>query len=320
MPLSVHLFCLVLYGFQLSAHDFLGGFVYFWPNNPLVSSCLPDFRTPGSGLYDNLQKFDLPRAEAVFDIEYFKEKPDAFYCLARDLWPGAHRPTLTHRFLRLLADKGLLHAVYTQNIDGLERRAGVPPARLVECHGTFATARCVACTRAADPAAVRAAVMAGTRPLCAQPRGAEPGACGGLLKPDVVFFGESLPQGFGERSEADLGACDLLLVLGTSLAVMPFARLPQRVGPCVPRALFNNEVVGDFRPPSDASNYRDVVVQGACDAGVRRFCEALGWAKDLEAVEGQPQRAMPQPAAKPSGPRRAVAKGKPRRSGSVARK
>jgi hypothetical protein len=79
-----------------------------------VAAGIPDFRTPGTGLYDNLQKYNLPYAEAVFDIQYYQMNPHPFIKLASELWPDRHRPTLTHSFIALLAEKQLLLRNYTQ--------------------------------------------------------------------------------------------------------------------------------------------------------------------------------------------------------------
>lgn len=138
-----------------------------------VSAGIPDFRSPGTGLYDNLQKYNLPTPEAIFEINYFRSNPKAyvlsllllclgdtesnsFYTLAKELLPGTHKPTPTHYFLRLvsralvarsrrshaapmqLQDKGLLLRIYTQNIDTLERVAGIDGDKLVEAHGCVA--------------------------------------------------------------------------------------------------------------------------------------------------------------------------------------
>ncbi|XP_072906100.1 NAD-dependent protein deacetylase sirtuin-3, mitochondrial isoform X6 [Hemitrygon akajei] len=108
-------------------------------------SGIPDFRSPGSGLYDNLQQYDVPYPEAIFDIGYFAHNPEPFFAVARQLYPGHCKPNYTHYFVRLLHQKGLLLRMYTQNIDGLERRAGIPPEKLVEAHGTFSTATCTIC-------------------------------------------------------------------------------------------------------------------------------------------------------------------------------
>ena len=82
---------------------------------------IPDFRTPGTGLYDNLSKYNLPFPEAVFDLGFYKNNPDPFVQLASELWPGLkHSPTITHSFIALLEKKGLLLRNYTQNIDMLD--------------------------------------------------------------------------------------------------------------------------------------------------------------------------------------------------------
>ena len=84
----------------------------------LFSTC----RTPGTGLYDNLQQYSIPYPEAIFDIDYFHVNPRPFFTLAKELYPsGKYRPNYIHYFVRLLHDKGLLLRMYTQNIDGLER-------------------------------------------------------------------------------------------------------------------------------------------------------------------------------------------------------
>lgn len=87
-----------------------------------VAAGIPDFRTPGTGLYDNLRTYDLPYPEAVFDVDFYRRDPHPFVRLASELWPGLHKyyPTLTHSFITLLHQKGLLVRCYTQNIDGLE--------------------------------------------------------------------------------------------------------------------------------------------------------------------------------------------------------
>jgi NAD-dependent histone deacetylase SIR2 len=104
-----------------------------------TSAGIPDFRSPETGLYANLARLNLPYAEAVFDIAYFRNRPEPFYTLARELYPGKYRPTITHSFITLLHKKGLLLKLFTQNIDCLEREAGVPGDLIIEAHGSFAT-------------------------------------------------------------------------------------------------------------------------------------------------------------------------------------
>ncbi|XP_016101368.1 NAD-dependent protein deacetylase sirtuin-3-like isoform X1 [Sinocyclocheilus grahami] len=236
-------------------------------------SGIPDFRTPGSGLYDNLQQYNLPYAEAIFEINYFHHNPNPFFALAKELYPGNYQPNLTHYFIRLLHDKGQLLRMYTQNIDGLERMAGIPPKMLVEAHGTFATATCTVCRRDYEGEELRNDIMEGTIPKCP--------TCKGIIKPDIVFFGEELPQQFFTYL-TDFPIADLLIVMGTSLEVEPFASLAGAVHGSVSRLLINRDLVGPFAWGSQRHN--DVADLGDVVSGVKKLVELLGWKQELEAL------------------------------------
>lgn len=229
---------------------------------------IPDFRSPGTGLYSNLARLNLPYAEAVFDIQYFREHPEPFYYLAKELYPGKFYPTVSHAFIALLHKKGLLHVDFTQNIDCLERHAGVPDARIVEAHGSFATQRCIDCRVEFDDDRMRKHVEDGVVPHCDD--------CNGLVKPDIVFFGEPLPASFRENSHKAVMA-DMVIIIGTSLSVYPFAGLADMVPAGVPRLLLNKQPVHRVGDRSD-----DVVEIGPCDDGVRRLADLLGWRDELE--------------------------------------
>ncbi|EEY16094.1 NAD-dependent deacetylase sirtuin-2 [Verticillium alfalfae VaMs.102] len=133
----------------------------------LTPPVVPDFRSPGTGLYANLARLKLPYAEAVFDIDYFQKHPEPFYCLAKELYPGRFHPTVSHAFIALLAQKGLLLMNFTQNIDCLERSAGVPSDLIIEAHGSFATQRCIACQAPFPDDAMRRHVLDEVVPRCA---------------------------------------------------------------------------------------------------------------------------------------------------------
>ena len=249
-----------------------------------TSAGIPDFRSPDTGLYANLARLDLPYAEAVFDISYFRQNPAPFYSLAHELYPGKYRPTVAHLFVRLLHDKGHLLKLFTQNIDCLERDAGVPAEKIVEAHGSFATHSCVECKTAYPDARMREAVAAKEIPRCMAP------GCGGLVKPDIVFFGEQLPKAFLLNRTLP-AAADLCLVMGTSLSVQPFASLPGFCAEGVPRVLINRERVGGLGSRPD-----DVLILEDCDAGVRRLAAELGWANELERLwrETHPDEVRPE--------------------------
>ncbi|XP_057693416.1 NAD-dependent protein deacetylase sirtuin-3, mitochondrial isoform X2 [Corythoichthys intestinalis] len=236
-------------------------------------SGIPDFRSPGSGLYDNLQQYNLPYAEAIFEIAFFHHNPKPFFALAKELYPGNYQPNTTHYFVRLLHEKRLLLRMYTQNIDGLERLAGIPPEMLVEAHGTFATATCTVCRRKYAGEDLRPEVMSGLIPKCP--------TCTGVVKPDIIFFGEELPPHFFKYL-TDFPFADLLIIMGTSLEVEPFASLAGAVRGSVPRLLINRDLVGPFALQN--SRPCDVVLLGDIVSGVHSLVDALGWNQELEAL------------------------------------
>lgn len=238
-----------------------------------TSSGIPDFRTPGSGLYDNLQKFNIPYPEAIFDIDFFTHNPKPFFALAKELYPGKYKPNIVHYFVKLLNDKGLLLRCYTQNIDGLERLAGIPPNKLVEAHGTFSTASCHLCYSPFPVMEARNCILNGGSPRCRR--------CYGVVKPDVVFFGEDLPKRFKKCSK-DFPKADLLIVMGTSLEVAPFANIVDTLPPNVPRLLLNRDLVGPFTKKPLKST--DVAALGELNDLTRRLVHYLHWQDEMDKV------------------------------------
>lgn len=248
---------------------------------------IPDFRSPKTGLYHNLKKLKLDYPEQVFEIDFFRRKPEPFFQLAQELYPAKFKPTLTHCFIKMLHDKKLLLQCFTQNIDTLERRAGIPDDKIVEAHGSFAGNHCISprCGAEADSKLTEETIMQQKIPRCDK--------CGSLVKPDIVFFGEGLPEVFFERIK-HFGKADLLLVMGTSLQVQPFASLPDRVRRDCPRVLLNLEEVGHFTRPLD------VVHIGKCDESVQELARLCGFEKDLQDVfeqfHGKPKKEESLPA------------------------
>ncbi|RWA07944.1 hypothetical protein EKO27_g7164 [Xylaria grammica] len=215
---------------------------------------IPDFRSPKTGLYHNLARLNLPHPEAVFDIDFFRENPQPFYALAKELYPGNFHPTISHAFVALLAKKKLLCMLFTQ----ISTVSSGPPAAVSTAKNPFPTPRCVSVSSRPPPQTVPAR------------------AVGGLVKPDIVFFGEQLPSRFFDNVTVPELA-DLVIVVGTSLTVHPFARLPRLARDRVPRLLLNMERVGDFGTRAD-----DVLCLGACDDGIRELADELGWRDELE--------------------------------------
>lgn len=249
-----------------------------------VSAGIPDFRSPTSGLYSD------KRYQNAFSYDKLHEDPELFYNLLRDVFypvtTGEYKPTPTHHFFRLLHDKGLLRRLYTQNVDTLDRRVGLPLDKIVEAHGTLAVASCAAhCGAPTDMDYFWACVGERKVARC---------KCGGLIVPDVVFFGQGMPAEFIRRKDDDLAKADLIIVLGTSLVVYPFAGMVNQVSLLTPRLLINKtrsgpfQYIGTGKDESDTSNYRDVAHLSPCDDGVQELCKHLGWLPELDALSAAP--------------------------------
>lgn len=235
------------------------------------SAGIPDFRTPGTGLYDNLELYNLPYPEAVFDVDFYQKDPQPFCSLAKEIWPGLkYSPTLTHSFLKLLSKKNKLLRNYSQNIDGLEFLAEIPSEQIIECHGHFRTASCIKCGNPMDGDECKRIILeTDETPKCGKKK------CGGHVKPDIVFFGEGLPRRFHSLLKTDLAKADLLIVIGTSLMVGPVNGIPRMVK--CKRVLLNRELVGDFKEDSD----QDIFYGGDCDDSVITLAKVLGWDEEL---------------------------------------
>lgn len=254
-----------------------------------TSAGIPDFRSPSTGLYANLEKYHLPYPEAIFEIGYFKKHPEPFFALAKELYPGQFKPTVCHYFIRLLKEKGLLLRCYTQNIDTLERVAGLEPEDLVEAHGTFYTSHCVSpvCRQEYPLSWMKEKIFSEVTPKCEK--------CQNVVKPDIIFFGENLPPRFFSCMQSDFKKVDLLIIMGTSLQVQPFASLISKAPLSTPRLLINKEKTGQTDPflgmmmglgggmDFDSKKaYRDVAWLGDCDQGCLALADLLGWKKELE--------------------------------------
>jgi len=235
----------------------------------------------------------MPEPECMFDIKYFRQNPQIFYSFAHELWPGNHQPTPTHHFIALLEKKGKLLRNYTQNIDALEQKASIQ--NVLECHGSFRTASCMTCGRKVDGLILHQQIVNkqiaycrvchklkedGTTPI--SPVQTDP--CYGVMKPDIVFFGEGLPKSYDRHLESDRNRCDLLIVIGSSLKVHPVASLLSLMPAPVPTVLINREVVG-------GPNKFDVELLGNCDDVILALCQKLNWSL----VNGEMKRSSHSP-------------------------
>jgi NAD-dependent histone deacetylase SIR2 len=223
-----------------------------------VAAGIPDFRTPEIGLYAKVAKFNLPYPEAVFSLEFFKDNPYPFYQVAREFLMYQPKPVAAHYFIKKLNDEGQLFMNYTQNIDGLELDAGLPADKLIQAHGHMRSARCLDCSKEySDMKEFMKCLEEERLWLCSDCNPEVEGALKeelnsgaedernfkGLVKPDIVFFGEALPKIFHSSFET-IRHADLVIVMGTSLKVFPFAFLVSCISDDVPVVLINRENPG----------------------------------------------------------------------------
>ena len=127
---------------------------------------IPDFRSKDTGLYSKLEHLGLSDPQEVFDIHIFREDPSIFYSIAKDILPTEKKYSPTHAFIRLLQDKGKLLTNYTQNIDNIEANAGVQAEKIVQCHGSFASATCVKCHYKTEGESIVEDIKKGIVPEC----------------------------------------------------------------------------------------------------------------------------------------------------------
>lgn len=178
-----------------------------------TESGIPDFRSPKTGLWTQY-------SEKIVEIDFFKQHPEVFYnFLVTNLQStfGA-TPNFSHYFLSQYEAKGVIKGVITQNIDGLHQKAG--SKNVLELHGNLTDAICLNCGKKfRTDIIIKTFVEHNVVPRC---------SCGGIIKPNVVFFGELLPQSVLSESYFLAEHCDLFIVLGSSLLVTPAALLPYK--------------------------------------------------------------------------------------------
>ena len=218
-----------------------------------TASGIPDFRSPG-GLWE---RYD----PSLFYIEVFHERPDyvwnLYAGLVRELWDK--KPNPAHEALAKLEEAGYLAAVITQNIDGLHQKAG--SRNVIEVHGNAYRARCVSCGSVYPISEALSMLAEGRPPRCSR--------CGGLLKPDVVFFGEPLPRRAWMEAVRLASTSRVFLVAGSSLVVGPANMLPVYASRNGARLI----IVNLTRTPLDGD--ADIVVRGRVEEVLPRIAELV---------------------------------------------
>ena len=267
---------------------------------------IPDFRSKSTGLYSQLENLGLAinDPQEVFNIEVFRDDPSIFYSVAKNILPENKRQfTPTHAFIAMLQNKGKLLTNYSQNIDNIEANAGIRKEKLVQCHGSFATATCQRCGHQVSGDTIFDDVKAGKIPRCVQcitalrsnrmtkrkrsknsassrrsRRGYDDDSSdedydiptAGVMKPDITFFGEALPDEFGRRLvDHDRHVVDLVIVIGTSLKFAPVSEVVPYLPADIPQIYIS-------RTPVSHINF-DIDLLGDCDVVVSELCRRAGW-------------------------------------------
>lgn len=273
---------------------------------------IPDFRSKDIGLYQKLEHLGLSDPQEVFDISLFREDPTIFFSVAKDILPDIKQYTPTHKFIYMLQQRGKLLTNYSQNIDNIEANAGILPEKLIQCHGSFATATCVECKYQVPGETIFDDIKKGNIPRCdrcisRQRAALKPAAMkrkrssngndkkkrrsssedddnsdynlpeAGIMKPDITFFGEALPDRFSDRLTGhDKDLVDLVIVMGTSLKVAPVSEVVPYLPAEIPQMYIS-------RDPVKHVNF-DIDLLGDCDIVIEELCRRLGWDLDHEAM------------------------------------
>jgi NAD-dependent deacetylase len=215
-----------------------------------VESGIPDFRSPG-GLWERYNPAEYGTIWA------FRDDAAKVWKMIREMSEVVDRarPNPAHLGLAHLQRLGLLHAIITQNIDSLHQKAGA--TRVIEYHGSSRTLSCLTCEARYDAEAKKEEFP----PRC---------ACAEILKPDVVFFGETIPLDALRESQQLASSCDALLVIGTSAEVAPANTIPRTAKLAGARIIEIN-----VQPTALTDSFTDVFLQGKASSMITRLVEEV---------------------------------------------
>ncbi len=209
-----------------------------------TESGIPDFRSPG-GIWTQMAPIDFQ--DFVTSAEMRKEAWRRRFAMEETF--ATVRPNAGHKAIAELVAKGTVSHVITQNIDNLHQDSGVPAEKIIELHGNTRYAKCLDCGRRHELAPIRGHFEKhGAPPDCE--------ACGGLLKTATISFGQAMPEEEMARAGEATRACELFLVLGSSLVVYPAAGFPALAKRCGARLVIVN------REPTEQDEIADLVLHG----------------------------------------------------------
>jgi NAD-dependent deacetylase len=223
-----------------------------------TESGIPDFRSPG-GVWS--------RMKPIYFDEFVNSEEKRREAWTRTFsgvagWVGA-TPNAGHRIIAQWVEQGRVSSVITQNVDNLHQESGVPADRVIELHGNASYATCLDCGLRHELAVLKQSFLGTDEiPSCRE--------CGGIVKSATISFGQAMPEAMMMRARAETMACDLFIVLGSSLVVYPAAGFPlmaARNGASL--AIVNRE-------PTEQDEYADLVINDEIGPVLSEVNEALG--------------------------------------------
>jgi NAD-dependent deacetylase len=212
-----------------------------------TESGIPDFRSPG-GVWQKYNPEDFYYQKFISS----EESREKYWQMSREFYEPLKnaQPNAAHQAVAELEKMGKLDCVITQNIDNLHQRAGSSPQKVIELHGTAVSVSCLSCRKKYPREEIQSWLLRGVKaPRC--------DACGGILKPDTVSFGQSMPVKETEEAFHRARNCDLFIVIGSSLVVQPAATVPLEAKESGAKLVIIN------RDPTYHDSYADVVIHGS---------------------------------------------------------
>jgi len=233
---------------------------------------IPDFRSKDGCFAQVQKKYNLSYPEQLFQLSSFKQNPGPFYDFCKGFNIDHCKPTKTHLFMGYLCKKNIVKKIYTQNVDGLELKAGVPINKMVFAHGKITEAACPSCGKEYDINVLKNEYVMKDKIMYCE-------SCNTPIKPKVIFYGESLPISFILNFIFIFG-CDLAFIMGSSLRVYPFNQLPDKLPSGTWRVFVNKEKVDDFFNFDDSYS-KDLFLEGYSDEIIDKLVQDVGWQNDF---------------------------------------
>lgn len=224
-----------------------------------TESGIPDFRSPG-GVWQKYNPEDFYYQKFLTQ----EEAREKYWQMSKEFFPPVRQaqPNAAHRAVTELEKMGKLDCVITQNVDSLHQRAGTSPEKVIELHGTAISVSCLSCRKKYPREEIQAWLMEGVRvPRCKD--------CQGILKPDTVAFGQPMPPRETAEAFDRARACDLFIVIGSSLVVQPAASVPWEAKERGAKLVIVN------RDPTPLDSMADAILRGSAGQIMEQILQTL---------------------------------------------